>query len=166
MLVDLDVIDSLKRKLIGKKLWTKSLLWFDTSGNRVPGKKFVEVEITDITPGDISFPIKVSFRDAAGRDACFMMNFGSELSKSRSFPILFSLSDPHLRYPNILPEYWDCIQRGTVVPGMSKDECRLSIGNPAAVDAGHDYTRTLDVWHYSDGRYLMFVDGLLSKYRF
>lgn len=166
MLVDLDIIDAMRKKLMGKKLWTKSLLWYDAAGNRIPGKKFVEVEITDISPGDISFPLKVSFRDKSGRDACFMMNFGNELSKSRSFPVLFSLSDPHLKYPDILPEYWDCIQRGTVLPGMSKDECRLSIGNPADVDSGHDYTRTLDVWHYSDGRYLMFVDGLLSKYRF
>jgi hypothetical protein len=48
---------------------------------------------------------------------------------------------------------------------MTKEECRLSLGNPAEVDTGHDYSQTLDLWKYNDGTTLWFEDGILTRIR-
>lgn len=81
--------------------------------------------------------------------------------ESRSFRNLFTLSDPKEKYPSILPEIWDAICDGHVRNGMTKDECRLAIGNPADSQSGHDWNSTIDIWSYPDGTFLRFQDGIL-----
>ena len=48
---------------------------------------------------------------------------------------------------------------------MTKDECRLSLGNPDELQSGHNTSQTLDIWQYSDGTYLFFSDGILTNFR-
>ncbi|MDE6400707.1 MAG: hypothetical protein K2L68_07600, partial [Muribaculaceae bacterium] len=62
-------------------------------------------------------------------------------------------------------DVWQLICSSKVRTGMTKDECRLALGNPKEVDSGHDYTQTLDLWHYSDGAVLWFEDGILTRFR-
>ena len=93
------------------------------------------------------------------------MNIGSSGVESRTFRNLFYLSDPKLKYPDILPSTWEAIQNGRLVKGMTKDECKLSVGNPSDVNSGHDWNSTLDVWQYPNGTYLQFQDGVLVGFR-
>lgn len=79
------------------------------------------------------------------------------------FSSLFSLSDPKEDYPNIAPEIWDLICKGRVCEGMTKEECKLSLGNPQEVDRGHNWDQLLDVWTYSDGSYLFFINDRLTR---
>lgn len=115
-------------------------------------------------PGDMVFPLAVHFHDASSRPAMLLMNLpeasGSGV-ESRSFRNLFTLSDPKEKYPSILPEIWDAICDGHVRNGMTKDECRLAIGNPADSQSGHDWNSTIDIWSYPDGTFLRFQDGIL-----
>ena len=46
---------------------------------------------------------------------------------------------------------WEMICAGKVREGMTKEECRLSLGNPDDVDSGHDWNSTLDIWRYENG---------------
>lgn len=165
MLIDLEMVGNVGDILIGKQLWTRTGLWYAPNGDIIPGRKFVHVTIDSVTPGDIAFPIRISFHDDKGAKGMMMMSYSRRLSQSRPFSSLFSLSDPRKLYSGITDEKWKCIQEGRVTLLMTKDECRLSLGSPTAVDTGHDYNKTIDVWQYGDGRFLYFEDGLLQRYK-
>lgn len=165
MMIDLEMVDDVNKLLSGRKLWTRSQLWYASDSTRFVGQKFVPVTVDCVLPGNSVFPLKVVFTDAASRQSFMFMNLGSSGLDSRSFDVLFSLSDPKLRYPRIEKDVWALICDGKVRNGMTKEECRLSLGTPDDVDGGRDWSRTLDIWKYSDGKYLVFSDGLLSEYR-
>lgn len=165
LLLDLDVVASADSLLRTKEVWTKTQLCYDDEGNRLSGYKFVPVTIMGVTPGDMVFPFKVKVLTGDGKHVYFLMNMKNNGMESRTFPTLFSLSDPKLQHPNITPEVWKHIQAGAVKTGMTKDECKLSLGNPSDVDTGHDWNQTVDIWYYSDGRWLRFSDGVLVAFR-
>ncbi len=165
MMIDLAMIDSTRKLLLGKKLWTKSPLWYDDNANRIPGRKFVPVTVNAVESGSLVFPVKVRFITDDGNQAWAFMNFGNSGTESRAFANLFYLSDFRKNFPAITDEVWKLISEGKVARGMTKTECKLSLGNPSEVDAGHDYSQTLDLWHYSDGTVLWFEDGLLTRFR-
>ena len=75
------------------------------------------------------------------------------------------MTDPKLDYPSVSQETWENICNGRVALGMTKDECRLALGNPSEVDAGHNWSSVIDVWGYRDGTFLQFQDGLLINFR-
>lgn len=163
MMIDLKMVNSARTLLEGMKLWTKSALWYDEQGERITGKKYVPVTIDDVTPGNLVFPIKVKFHEPDGKTAWAMLNFG--IRESRCFENIFSLSDIREKYPNIEDENWALICAGKVAKGMTKEECKLALGNPKEVDSGRDYTQTLDLWQYPDGTVLWFEAGVLTGFR-
>lgn len=165
MMIDLAMIESSRKLLIGKQLWTRSPLWYDENGNRIKGYKFVPVTIDAVEPGTLVFPVKVRFIAGDGSKAWAFMNFGNSGTESRAFANLFYLSDFRKNFPAITDEVWKLICEGNITGGMTKLECKLSLGNPSEVDAGHDYSQTLDLWHYPDGTVLWFEDGLLTRFR-
>lgn len=168
MLIDLDFVARADSLLRGRTMWTRSRLWYDADGNYMEGRKFVPVTIIGVTPGSMLFPLSVTFVDDAGRHASMFMNVKDNSglgAESRTLPSLFSMTDPKLRYPSVTPEVWQHICDGKVVLGMTKDECKLALGNPANVDAGHNWSSVIDVWGYNDGTFLQFQDGLLVNFR-
>ena len=165
LISDLDLIDKWKAQTADREFWTKSNLWYDSNGDRISGLKFAKVKVEDIMPSASDFPMKVKVTDASGREAYLQMNYTSDLHDSRNFAAIFYMSDPRKRFPNISDENWALIQQGKVGEGMTKEECKLAIGNPDEVRAGHNRSQTMDIWQYSDGTYLMFTDGLLTNYR-
>lgn len=166
MILDLDILDNMRRLLKGRRVWSKTGLWYSETGEPVKGAKFIPVTITDIMPGNGVFPFTVTIDDGT-RQAYLPMNSGTGNSgyETRSFPSLFSLDDPKKQYPQILPEIWTLICNGKVTQGMTKQECKLSLGNPRDVESGHDWNNLLDFWKYSDGTYLVFQDGILIRYK-
>lgn len=168
MLIDLDLVAQVDSMLRGKTLWTRTRLWYDADGNTLDGRKYVPVRVTGVRPGNKVFPVEIDFTDDRGQLASVLMNvrglsgLGAE---SRTFPSLFSLEDPRPGYKTITPERWTLIQNGKVALGMTKEECRLALGNPADVAAGHNWSSVIDIWSYKDGTFLQFEDGLLSNFR-
>ena len=165
MLIDLDMVVQARKLLTGKKVYTRSPLWYDREGNRINGRKFVEVTITDVMPGDMVFPLWVKFTSAETPEAYMYMNLGNADNESRAFHNLFSLTDVRRHYPNIDDETWEYISPGKVKEGMTKDEVRLSMGNPTDLRSGHDYSQTLDIWGYENGTVLWFEDGRIVRIR-
>lgn len=164
MMIDLKMVEEADRKLRGLHLWTKSPLWYDGDSTRIKGRKFVAVDVTRVTPGETTFPLRVYFRDSSGKESFMLMNIGNGGHDSRSFSNLFSLSDIRKQYPKITDGVWEKICAATVVPGMTKEECKLALGNPTDVNSGHSYSQTLDIWSYPDGKVLRFADGLLVDF--
>lgn len=165
MLIDVDLVDQARGLLTGQKVWTKTPLWYDEEGNRIDGKRFVEVTIRDVQPGNLIFPLNVKIQGPDDAIAYVFMNYGNSDNESRSFSNIFTFSDIKKNYPGISPDIWEYICEGKVKIGMTKDECRIALGNPADLTSGHDYSQTLDIWSYENGRVLWFEDGKLVKIR-
>lgn len=165
LIYDLDLIQIWKDRLSGLTVWTRSPLWYDATGNRIPGLKYTPVTIIDILPSTGSFPMRVKIKLSDGNTAFLNMNYTSETADSRNFAAIFYLKDPKTRYPQISPENWALIQQGKIGYGMTKEECRLALGNPDDVDTGKTTSQTMDLWKYGDGTYLIFTDGLLTRFR-
>lgn len=166
LLTDLDLVAQADSLLRGRDIWTRTGLWYDSNDEATTGRKFAKVRVDSVVAGDAVFPFSVRFTDMQGKSARIPMNIDnarSNVRESRVFQNLFSLADPRERYQNITDENWDSICRGQVRGGMTKEECRLALGNPADVDAGHDWNQTIDMWRYPDGRCLIFEDGLLTR---
>lgn len=161
MLVSLKMVEEASRLLKGRELWIRTNLWYDTLSNRIKGKKFVKVTVTDVKPGTLVFPLRLLLQSEDGVKFQQLMNLGNNANDSRSFARLFRLENPKNSYPAITEQVWALIQQGKVMEGMTKDECRLSLGNPSYTDSGHDWNSTLDVWKYDDGTFLRFRDGVL-----
>lgn len=165
LMSDLELIDNWNEKLTGMTLWTKSNLWYDKTGARKSGLRFEKIKVAGIKPATGVFPMMVKIIDKTGDESYLIMNYTSDMADSRSFSDLFYLTDPQKRYPQISDENWELIKQGRIGLGMTKEECRLSLGNPDELDAGHNTSNTVDIWQYSNGTYLIFNDGLLTRYR-
>lgn len=163
-LIDLDEVTQLRQVLIGKKLYIKTPIWYDRSGEMINGRKYVKVSLTDVLPGDKVFPFKVEFDDN-GRKAYVFMSYRDNYLH-RSFNDLFSETDIRQRYPSISDENWQRIINGQIATYMTKEECRLSIGAPNNLERVPTYSGVREYWYYSNGTYLIFdEEGLLTTFR-
>lgn len=165
MLIDLATVDSYRKKLEGIKVWTRSSLRYTKDGEKFAGKRFVPVTIKEIAPGDMLFMIHLVVTDENGEESMAYMNPIHRGLESRTFADLFFVADPKIRHSSIRPEIWELICEGKVKSGMTKEECKLALGNPDDVATGHDWNQTIDIWNYKNGMYLQFQDGLLTKFR-
>lgn len=157
-----DHADSLLR---GRELYIMTRTWRDDSDNSVTGRQFVGITVDSVTPGNDIYPIKVSFTDHEGTSARIFLHPGPRGHTPRSFPALFSFTDPRQKYPAITDAVWENIINGRVALEMTREECRLALGAPREVDRGADNSFLREVWLYENGIYLVFEDGLLKRFR-
>lgn len=150
--VDADLVGSVRDKLKGKTVWTIR------KGR--DGRKFQKTEIIDVLPGNADFPFKVVI---PGDSMLMLLN--SRSASARTFGNMFTLSDPRKRYPQISDKTWANICNGTIAVDMTREECRLALGAPAGIERDAAYNGIIERWTYEDGKYLVFVDGLLSTFR-
>lgn len=159
------LVDSARTLIDGKRLYIMTRTWRDDNDNSVSGRQFVAVNVDSVTPGNDIYPIKVSFTDDEGTSARVFLHPGPKGYTPRSFPALFSFTDPRLRHPSISDATWENIVRGRVALDMTREECRLALGSPREVDRGADNSFVREVWLYENGIYLVFEDGILKLYR-
>ena len=163
-LIDMDVVRFVASKLEQRTCYIKTPIWYDLNEEMTAGRKFVGVRIDSVLPGNKVFPLKVMFTDIeARRKAMLWMTAGGTVLKNRSFDALFSLTDLRKRFPDIESDVWQCIVAGKVKTGMTKNEVRLSLGNPSSINQRPTYEGVREYWYYPDGRYLYFEDGLLVE---
>ena len=166
-LVDDDMVRYYGSQLEGKTVYVKTPLWLDIEGGgQIGGRRFIPVVITAVRPGDKVHPLRVEFRAADNSEEAFvwMKEPGSD-GAGRDFDSLFSLTDVRKQYPDISSTIWGNIVNGKVTEGMTKEECRLAMGNPVNVRQLPDQNGLKEYWYYDGGRYLFFVDGLLKEFR-
>lgn len=163
MLIDTQTVHSVKDRLLGRTLWVKTALWYGPGMQYKKGRKFEEVKVTDVKSGNAFFPVAVEFETPEGDSGSLMMNIGNSGNGSRNFGKLFSLTNPRNLYKHITEENWEAIKMEEVRLGMTKEECKIAIGNPSDVTTGHNYSNAVEIWQYADGRVLRFVDGILVR---
>ena len=125
----------------------------------------MKVKIVNVQSGDKVFPMRVAFETTNGEMAYVFMSINQSSVQNRLFDDLFSETDIRKNYPLISDENWENIINGTISLAMTKDECRLSLGNPGNIQEHPTNDGLLEYWFYSDGMYLVFFDGLLKQYR-
>ncbi|MBQ9076781.1 MAG: hypothetical protein IJY31_02950 [Muribaculaceae bacterium] len=163
--IEMSLVRTVRERLMGRKLYILTPVWYDENDAVMTGRKFVPVTVTDVSPGNTVYPVKVTFIDEVGGKHGVFMSVGKNANVPRMFHSLFAFEDPHKKYPNISDETWDNIVNGRVAPDMTRDECRLSLGVPKSVDRRPGYGGVQELWIYEDGIYLMFEDGLLRNFR-
>jgi hypothetical protein len=166
-MVDDDVVQDLTKLLVNKTVYVKTPLWYGIDdGYQIKGRRFIPVMITAIKPGDTAHPLRVEFSAQDNSDRAFVwMKVPGTDGAGRDFDSLFSLTDVRKQYPDISPVTWNNIVNGKVDEGMTKEECRLAMGNPVNVRQLPDQSGLREYWYYDGGRYLFFVDGLLKEFR-
>lgn len=165
-MVDGDMINYYVRQVVGKTFFVKTSTWYTLQGDKLVGRKFVPVVITDVKPGNGVYPMRVEFKTTDnGTSAMLWMTNASASIAGRDFDSQFSAVDVRSLYPNIPSEKWALVMEGKVVIGMTKEECRLSLGEPNSVAQRPDQMGLREYWYYDGGRYLFFVDGLLKDFR-
>lgn len=160
------VVEQTDRAMRGRDLYILTLAWRDDEDTPVDGgRKFVKVHIDSVTAGNSLYPLKASFTDGRGQSGRIFFHPGAKGSAPKTFPVVFSFTDPALRYPAITPENWNLITQGKVADGMTREECRLALGAPKEVERGATPGYLREAWLYENGVYLLFEDGLLKRYR-
>lgn len=147
-----------------RQLYITTSQWYHPDGEARRGLRYVPVTVLSVTPGTHVYPVRVTFAHEADT-ACVMMNVGGIGGAQRTFDTLFSLDDPHRRYPAITDNRWKEIIQGQLRLGMTRDEARLAIGAaPPMLDRYPTNDGVVEIWQYDDGTYLKFNgDGLLES---
>lgn len=167
MLVDLDMVDCVARQVTGHDYYIRTGIWYDrTSLEMMAGRHFIKVHIDEVLPGNEVLPLRVLFTAIdSGEQAMVWMSENASAMLGRDFDALFAEKNPRLDYPAVSDENWERITRAQVELGMTKEECRLALGNPVRISSNPDQGGLREYWFYDGGAYLFFVDGLLSQFR-
>ncbi len=162
---DYDVAALADSLLRGRTLYIVTPMWYTVEG-KAPVReslRHVAVRVDSVVLGTDIFPACVVFSpaDVSGQYSVYM----SAYDGSRPFDALFSFTNPRERYPAITDAMWRLIVRSQVALGMSRDECRLAWGAPAVIRQLPTTAGMVEEWSYDDGRFLIFEDAQLARYR-
>ena len=173
--VDLELVARVDSIMRGCRYYVRTPAWYTPDSRiAVQGLRHVEVKIDSVVAGDENFQAAVYFSltDAElakracpdGKNRMLYMSIGRKRA-TRTFDTFFAFDNPRKLYPEIRDDVWQLIIESRVRDGMSRDECRLALGAPPAIERVPTYGGMRERWSYSDGVYLIFDDGLLSRYR-
>lgn len=163
--VDLNIVAYADSLLRGRRLYLLSPLWVSRDGNPTDGLRYIPVTVDGVVAGNDRYPLQVNFTTTDGSEAGVLMTLESTGLSTRNFADIFTFSDPRLRYPTITDEVWKNIIRGDLAAGMTREECRLSVGMPRDVKKGHNGSYYYERWTFDNGAYLIFEDGVLAEFR-
>ena len=167
MLVDLDMVKYIARQVVGNDYYIRTPIWYDRQSEQMrDGRHFIKVHIDSLLPGNAVMPLRVLFTTIDSNErAMVWLSGNASTMRGRDFDALFDAVDPHSFYTTITNENWERITRAQVVEGMTKEECRLAMGNPKHINESADQSGLREYWYYDGGAYLFFVNGLLRQFR-
>lgn len=172
-LVWVDEIDEVRERLVGQKIFLLTDQWFRDEADRevrVDGQKYISAKVTNVGYGSQRCPIKIVFQTTDGNESHIsvsishvngMMHVNNRLTKD--FDSVFSLTDPKKNHPNISTSTWALIQSGKVKVGMTKQECRLSWGEPLDINSTASGASIKEQWVYGSSSYLYFTNNRLTS---
>lgn len=168
--IDLDMVDEVNARMSGKHFYVRTPSWYsaDSTLTEVLGLRHVEIVVDSVVPGTDNFASAICFHmvtDPAAKEYVLLMSVGKGKGATRTFDKLFAFENPRKQYPVISDEVWTLITRSQVRSGMTRDECRLALGAPTDILRVPTYSGMQERWTYTDGIYLIFDDGFLSRYR-
>lgn len=172
--IDLSLVENIDKALRGKEYYIRTNAWYGTDGLRQEnGLRHILVKVDSVVPGDAYFPALVCFsvshpelnRRTGNHEHAVFMSVGNSKSATRNFDVLFSFDNPRKAHPEISDDVWELIISSKVREGMSREECRMALGQAPEILRTPSYGGMREVWSYSDGIFLIFEDGYLTRYR-
>lgn len=165
--VERSVVESVDSAMRGNEYYISTPKWFAANdGKAVVGRRHIPVKITHVEPGTYIYPLRVYFKpEGDSAEYWIPMTIGSDRIATRNFCTVFNFDNPRKRYPQITDETWLLIINSRVATGMTRDECRLALGAPNSYRTIPVYNALVEQWSYDDGLYLIFEDGVLTRYR-
>lgn len=174
--IDLDLVARADSAMRRQHYYVRTPMWYNpVKREAVSGLRHVEVSIDSVVPGNENFPLAVFFSivDPAlrakacpdGANRLVLMSLGSTRAATRNFDTLFAFEDPRREHPEIKDDVWQLIIASKVREGMTRDECRLALGAPPSLERIPTYAGMVERWTYSDGVFLIFEDGYLTRFR-
>lgn len=166
--VEISVVEMADSLLRGSICYITTPRRIDALGKDIEGQRHVEVTIKGVVPGNHIYPLLVEFvqNDRPDDGPNYVpMTFGNATASTRNFDTLFSFSNPRKEYPSITDANWNLIINSQIAEGMTRDECRLALGTPNSIARAATSGAQLERWSYDNGTYLIFEDGILTKFR-
>ncbi|MGN0230662.1 MAG: hypothetical protein ACI4A8_00480 [Muribaculaceae bacterium] len=163
-LTDCDMIIHADSLLRNKEAYITTSGWYNVNNELIQGYKYERVKILQVEPGNKVYSFRIRFEYKGKMAFSFIATLENSVS-SRLFSNTFSYNDPHKQYPDISDENWELIKRCQIKADMTREECRLSIGAPQDVTKRPTYNGLQEYWLYENGVYLIFEDGLLTRFR-
>lgn len=173
---DMDLVRAIDSRMRGKNYFVTTPQWYDAEGGTfraTNGLRHIEVHIDSVGPGNVNFPAAVYFTvvdpslaaQVKGGHHALLMSTGDSRAATRNFEMLFAFDNPRKLHPLVSDKAWELIIRSKVEGGMTREECRLALGAPAEVLRIPTYGGMSERWTYTDGVFLIFEDGFLSRFR-
>ena len=165
--VEQSMVDRVGTAMNGNTYYIATPKWFKASDDAaVTVKRHIPVKINRVEPGTYIYPLKVYFMpEGYDEEYWIPMTIGTDRAATRNFHIVFNFENPRKRYPRITDETWEKITESKVVAGMTRDECRLALGAPNSYRTIPVINAVVEQWSYDDGMYLIFEDGILTRFR-
>ena len=168
----LDEIDQARKDLIGKTFWILSseLVTYDEASEKygsVKVKKFSPVTVVDVVVGwRNEEPIRLILKSESGDEGYLDVNIsGTNGSKMLvGFGHIdkhLSRVDPKKAYPWPKP-IWDTIQDEKVALGMTKEQVKMSWGEPKSIAQTVTAAGKSEQWVFGSGAYVYFTGGVVS----
>lgn len=159
------LVDTVQSLLVGNTYYILPQRRLGHDGRDTTGTRYAPVQITAVNPGDANYPLRVEFTNNDGCIQSLMMTAGTSPGATRNFHTLFAFKDPRKQYPMITDKIWALIQASQVQLGMTPQECRLALGAPNDCLKVPSTAGMVEHWVYNGGKYLIFEDGQLIRYR-
>lgn len=124
--------------------------------------RYTPLQIIDMQIGQDKVSAILQVRDLEGKiyHIPTKLKYDTVIKNEDFIDDMFGKGNLRAEYPNITDEIWTYIVNGEIRLGMTKDECRLSIGSPIQIVA--NLNSRYETWFYN-GRVLEFENGLLVK---
>lgn len=163
--VERSVVEAVDSAMIGQTYYISTPKWYKASDDKaVKGLRHIPVKIDRVDAGTYIYPLRVYFT-CEGEGYWIPMTIGTDRSATKNFAAVFNFDNPRVKYPLIKDETWDLIVHSRVAEGMTRDECRLALGAPNSYRTIPTINAIVEQWSYDDGMYLMFEDGILTRFR-
>lgn len=155
--------DSLMR---GHTYYVTTAIWYDDTGRAVNRLRHVPVTVVSVTAGNHNHPLLVNFHEQGSETVySVFMTIGNDRMATRNFETLFAFDNPRSKYPQIADDMWEKIIHSQLADGMTRDEARLALGAPNEITRVPTNAAMIERWSYDDGIYLIFEDGILTRFR-
>lgn len=165
--VERSLVEKVDSAMRGNTYYISTPKWFYAENDKAAvGRRHIPVTITHVGPGTYIYPLRVYFTtDSASTEFWIPMTVGDDHAATRNFHTVFNFDFLRKRYPQITDQTWALITDSKVAVGMTRDECRLALGAPNSYRTIPVYNAVVEQWNYDDGIYLIFEDGVLTRYR-
>lgn len=166
-------VDTAKKMLLGKTLYAMvNSGYYDVEDGKMRVakiKKFAPYIVQSIGVGNSECPVKIIAKNTDGTEIAFLVAFSGVnkpycgfINGNGYFYDVFMFLNPKLKYKNIPSSIWNLIMNGRVQRGMTKEQCRLSWGNPENINVTTGSFGTHEQWVYGLDSYLYFENGKLT----